>query len=153
MKSYAVIKVIQTAMQLLPEHLPVLHCSTKSKALCIHWGTQAYTFAVLWCKNSTCIYVLFYFESHPSLRWQCHKFNSYFFRPVRINITGCLAHSKFQDSPSKSETPLNTLACCLLLSMKSSTKLLKRIKPGHFPCETSEHLKVREQAVLQKSLH
>ena len=95
-------------MHLLPEHLPVLHCSAKSKAVCTHWGTQAYAFAVLWCKNSTCIHVFFCSESHPSLFWQCHKSNCHFFRPVRINITECLAHSKIQDSPQKKRHPLHS---------------------------------------------
>lgn len=83
-----------------------------------------YIHTVLQCENATCTCILFCSESYPSLFWQCHNFNSYFFSPVRINISDCQAHSKFQDSLWKKDI-LSTPTCCLFLSMKSFTKLLK----------------------------
>lgn len=124
-------------------------------------GEQAYLFAGPWCKDSACIHILFGSESSPSLCCQCHNFNSYFFRLVTINFTNCLAHLKFQDSPSKKETSLALLLVACFSAWKRglvfTTKLLKvpyqRIKPNHFVCETSEHLKTKEQALLHTSLY
>lgn len=155
------IEVIQTAVQLLPEHLAGLHCGAKSTAVSVHCGKQAYPFAGLWCRDSTCTHVLFRCESSPSLCCRCHNFNSYFFRLVTINFTNCLAHLKFQDSPSKKETSLTLLLVACFSAQKKglvfSTKLLEipyqKIKPSHFDCETSEHLKTREQALLHTSLY